>query len=109
LFNLADDTAMIFRTKKLTVYGFALILLLRDFGLDTHLPTDENPAPKATTTCVHPKTVLNHLRECIKRHLAKEMASAAAHRATAPCTFVSAMEPPPPIEVLPFDRVRLTL
>jgi hypothetical protein len=52
LFNLTDDTAMVFRTKNdLMVHGFALVLLLlRDFGLDTHLPTDENPAPKAAAT-----------------------------------------------------------
>jgi hypothetical protein len=105
LFKLADDAAMVFRTKNdLAVHGFALTPLLRDFGLDTHLPTDENPAPKAAATRVHP-TALNHLRECTKRHLAKAIAAAAAHRTTTPRTFVSAVEPPPPIEVLPFDAL----
>ena len=85
LFNLADDTAMLFPTKTdLTMHGFALMLLLRDFGLDTHLSSDKNPAPKTAAMCIHPRTVLNHLRECTRRHRAKEASTASANRTTAP-------------------------
>ena len=67
LFNLADDTAMIFATKiALMKHGFALILLLRDFGLDTHLSTDANPAPKTAAMCVHTRATQNNLRAWAK-------------------------------------------
>ena len=99
LFNLADDTALIFATKMaLILHGFALIRLLRDFGLDTHLSTDANPAPKTAAMCVHPRSVLNYLRECAARHRAKETA-----QPTVPRTFASCPEPPLPIEIIPFD------
>jgi hypothetical protein len=106
LFNLADDTAMLFPTKTdLTMHGFALMLLLRDFGLDTHLSSDKNPAPKTAAMCIHPRTVLNHLKEYTRRHRAKVASTASANRTTAPATFVSTTEPPAPIEILPFDSL----
>jgi hypothetical protein len=104
LFNLADDTALIFATKVVLIrHGFALTRSLRDFGLDTHLSTDASPAPKTAAMCVHPRAVLNHPRECATRHRAKEMAQPAAIR-----TFASCPEPPLPVEIIPFDETTST-
>jgi hypothetical protein len=100
LFNLADDTAMIFATKTaLMKHGFALILLLRDFGLDTHLPTDANPAPKTAAMCVHTRAAQNNLRAWAKLHRTK----AANECKITPFSFDQKPAPPLPIEILPFD------
>ena len=37
---------------NLQKYGFSLIRLLRDFGLDVHLSSDDNPQPKTAAMCL---------------------------------------------------------
>jgi hypothetical protein len=81
-------------------HGFPLTRLLRDFGLDTHLSTDDNPAPKTAAMCVHPRAVLKYLRDCATRHRAKDAEQPAVIR-----TFASSPEPPLPIEIIPFDEI----
>ena len=57
LFNVADDTAAIFPSRKsLEKHGRSLIHLLQDFGLTTHLSTAETVASNEK-----PKTVVLHI------------------------------------------------
>ena len=89
IFNLADDTALLFETKsKLMQHGFALIRLLKDFGLEVHLSTATDEAPKTAAMCVQTKTVLKNLARFARNH----------------------PPPPPPngdvIEIMPFDATR---